>query len=380
MKRLFPTIALCALALLGASHSARAIEWMQTNTFLVPPDTVETREIALWADQARIQGTLGDDLMALSDRFDFTGHADENLCVAGNLATFGGTIGRHLRVAAKVVEVDGAIGHNASLAGQTVFVKKTGRIGGESLLVGETVMVEGTLVGRARILAKQATLAGRFEGPVRIAAERIVLMPGASFGGDVVYSAEDELLPGERVEMKGRLIRKPLAYGSTPSEDEKDGASWTGKLAGAFFFYVGALLTGWIFQMIAPRWMARAGQAILASPGKAMLTGLITFAAMPMIALVLMISVVGLPAGLILLTLYGALLYLAKLAVGVALAARFMRRMPERPAGGLWLGLLPIYLIALLPWIGGAVTWVVLWLGLGGWLLGAYSLRNRPND
>ena len=95
-----------------------------------------------------------------------------------------------------------------------------------------------------------------------------------------------------------------------------------------------------------------------------------------------MITVIGLPLGIILALTYGVILYLAKIIaavfIGYLLAARFSWPVIHK---GVWLVLLGLALIALLtkiPVLGFVLWLLVIFAGLGAVIL--VAVRPTPND
>ena len=96
--------------------------------------------------------------------------------------------------------------------------------------------------------------------------------------------------------------------------------------------------------------------------------GFAVLAGVPVAIIMIAITLVGLPASLMLLMFYLVAIYLAKLWVGA-----FLGQMLLKPTGvtksdwllGLLVGLLILTIVRFIPYLGGLVHWGVVCLGLG---------------
>lgn len=134
--------------------------------------------------------------------------------------------------------------------------------------------------------------------------------------------------------------------------------------------------------LVLPGFSAQSADRVRASPGLALAIGFATLVAVPMLAVVLFITLLGIPLGIAVLALYPVLL-LAGFVVGVLFIARLLpsalRRPPPaayaRNVGWFALALLLVLLAAQVPFIGGLLVGVVGVLGIGALVLEVYRRR-----
>ena len=103
-----------------------------------------------------------------------------------------------------------------------------------------------------------------------------------------------------------------------------------------------------------------------------LLAGIAFVLAAPLLAGILLISLVGLPLSLFTAFAYALILYSAKVFVALAVGGAAIRKLPDRfwPVFGAGtLGLALYYLLAAVPVVGGLVTVAALLLGTGAQLL-----------
>jgi hypothetical protein len=142
---------------------------------------------------------------------------------------------------------------------------------------------------------------------------------------------------------------------------------------------LGAFVVGWVLFAVFPSAFGRplhSPRSVLLS----LLVGLLVLVATPVAALILVLTVVGLPLGIILLGCYALALYLGVIVVAATLGRTLVHAEPGqngRFAAGLLLGLVIITIAVSLPVIGVGVRLLVILLGLGALVQQVHALRRR---
>jgi hypothetical protein len=113
-----------------------------------------------------------------------------------------------------------------------------------------------------------------------------------------------------------------------------------------------------------------------------LLLGFIALVCIPVAALILMFTLIGVPLALLLIALYLALLLVGYVSTGIGLGAWALARIRSERTEATWwrigfavLGVLAISLLGRLPYVGGLVVFAGLLIGLGALLL---QVRTRP--
>ena len=104
--------------------------------------------------------------------------------------------------------------------------------------------------------------------------------------------------------------------------------------------------------------------------------GFMTLVAVPVAAIIIAFTVVGLPIALSSLVFYLLALYLAKIVIAEFIGRSFMKNAGAVP---LLVGVLLVVVAVNLPWIGGLINFLLILLGLGAIAVTAYRavLRRR---
>ena len=275
--------------------------------------------------------------------------------VEGDLEAFAGTV--------EIAESGTVTGDVSAVAGS---IRIAGRVGGDADLVGGSVVVTtpAIVAGDIEGAAGSFTIDGTVQGSVRVGAGTITLGPEAVIEGDFVYDGDLERAEGSAV---GGEVRQDPNLGAVVGVPSI--AAW---MVTVYSLLV-TLLVGALLLLAFPGTSAIVANETANSPLRTLGLGLVALVAVPLLIVVLFLTVVGIPIALVVLFLYALLLWLAfvwgQYAVGAWLLALGDR---EHRWMALVVGVLAVFLLGLVPILGGIVSFVVLLIGLGGVAVAVY--------
>ena len=138
----------------------------------------------------------------------------------------------------------------------------------------------------------------------------------------------------------------------------------------------GLMLLAAVLGAALPGWYERVQQALRRRPGVSALAGLVAIACMPVAAILLFVTVIGVPLGLLTMLVFPALMVVGYVSTCVAAGRMALARWrPAQQASRGWqalaaaLSMLVLSLAASVPWVGAVVALAVLLLGVGAVLL-----------
>jgi len=250
------------------------------------------------------------------------------------------------------------------LAG-TVAVPRGDRVG-EVVVFSGRVTVHGVVAGDVVILEGPVTVTGQVNGSV-IAADGVVrLAQSARVGGDVFASAAVRVRPGAEVggETRGGVrfsLQGPLAA--------------LGKLLGPVAVSFSVLLTGLVLVLLAPRGADAVADALAEAPLASLGWGILLSVTVPVAAVALIVSVLGLPLGLGLFLSFG-LWWLVGLTWAAWCAGRGLVRAPRGRLTALVFGWAILAAVGLVPILNVAAWTLAPVLGLGAMLVAVWRTRH----
>ena len=372
------------LGLLGVG-SVRAEErlWLSTNQYDLAADQVVSNQFFLVAEQVRASGLFADDLFVLArGAAEFNGEHLGDTWVLGGQTSLGGHQRDHVRLAGQSILVRGELDRSLFALGSAVVLSTGSVVRGQVVALGENITLEGTVGGPVLLTGQSVTLAGHVDGDVRILAQDIVIMPGARIVGDLAYTSPKEVFLDHRDQVGGELTRVSPAG---PAEGRGVLFSVEAILI-QLLQMMAALLTGLLMAGLFPRSIGRAARLIRFNPMRCMLAGCASLFLIPVVVLAGMLTVIGIPLGLLVAGFAGALLYLGKIVVALVIgSALLQRRGPQSLGvvmGAMAIGLVVLYSAFALPVIGGSLALLVALVGSGSlwwtWLRSEVRPESAP--
>jgi hypothetical protein len=312
-------------------------------------------------------GSVRGDLVIGAGSVLVSGPVSGDLMIGGGNITVSGEVTDDVRIGGGNVTIQSVVRGDALVGGGQVNLAGE-RIGGDVAVAGGTVRIDAAIGGSARIAGGDIYLNAPVAGDVEIEAEKLTLGPRADIAGDLSYRAPDPATLQD-----GAVVR-----GETTFEERVGRKEAEAGLAAFFTFWivakflmllVGALLIGLAFQRYARELVAIAAARPLLEFGR----GLVAVIVLPIISLILLATIIGIPLGVIGLLMLATMLIFASLIAPIVLGA-VVHKLIWKPAGYLvsWqtilLGVALYFLLGLIPFIGLLVTCIVKLVALGATL------------
>jgi cytoskeletal protein CcmA (bactofilin family) len=231
------------------------------------------------------------------------------------------------------------------------------------------VTVAGHVTGDLVVASGKLRILGTVDGDAVSIADRAVLGPRARVGGDLLY-----------VDKKPQVASGARVDGDTKRLDVDKATGGLGLAAGALLWLaigVSALILGLVLLGLFPR-AAEAVYEAGARTGAAIGFGLLAFFLIPIVGFLLLVTIVGLPLGVLLLLALMPIYALGYTASAWALGRRILGSERSRFLAFL-AGLAILRVVALIPVLGGIVWFAATVFGLGMLLLAAGRGRAMPS-
>lgn len=309
------------------------------------------------------------------------GNVEGTTFAAGQDVMVNGNINGDLFVAAQSVNINGNVQGNVYSAGQNLTL--TGQVMGDAFIAGQDIKVDSmAVIGR-----------DLFASGYRIVQEGTVQRDFSGGGSDISINGSvgrDTELDALNVEIQDKaLLSGDLMYRSEIQANVAPGSTITGKtdwtkvdrtpsnlpnkplntLTSKFISIISALLVWFVIRVLKPDFWKKTSELVSKQPLKTLGTGAIALIVTPVLIILVMITIIGIPLGVLAGLAYSVSLYLSKIIaaalVGSLLAARF--GWPEMHRG-VWLvllGLLIITALGMIPILGFLVWLTVSFAGLG---------------
>jgi len=340
------------------------------------------------------RGRVASDLYAFGGGVDVGADVNGDLIAGGGLVTIshrvqgdlivgagsvmmGGLVEKGVRAAGGSVTIAGRVGRNVNVAGGSITIGPEAVVGGSAQLVGGEVRVAGVIGRKLRVAGAVVVLAGEVAGNVEVVAQEIEVLPTARIRGKLVYWSPRPARIDPQASISGRVTHN---LPELPSRIARTGTAFV--TVSRTSFMAGLTVIAVALFLIFPRFTVLASRTVGSDPIKSLGTGLLLFAAIPVFAILSMITILGIPLGLLIFLGFSIALLLGFVLVAFYLgdvgAQAFMgRHARERAVRVVFLILaLGILLLARqIPVIGAVLIVVTVILGLGAMSL--YLWRRR---
>ncbi|MFH1428013.1 MAG: polymer-forming cytoskeletal protein [Patescibacteria group bacterium] len=325
-----------------------------------------------------VDGTVKGDVFCAGQTININGQVDGDVICAGQSLNINGEIGGSVRAAGNSISINSQIARNVQAFGASVILGKDASVGWDMLIAGAMGEIRGKINGDLHGAGANMIIAGEVGKNVRLLLDEkvrneiggkfetypITITDGAKIGGDVVYTAGNEGLISDKATITGGVTHN-LPKLKEFKRDKAIGWAW-GKLYSIF----AALVIGLVLVSIWRKQIKDLTDKMLDKAGISIAWGIALMFLSPILVILLMFTVIGIPLALLLFGVWIIALVLAKVLVGIMIGRAIIKKLwPKRKEALIWamiIGIVILYLILSIPYIGWIITLVVLWWGLGG--------------
>lgn len=361
--------AILGVALLAVVVPLRGVfaDFITTNIYLIDADAVQEEDVYVASTTARIDGTVDGDLIISTGSLEINGTVTGDVFVLSHgPVTVTGDVGGSLRGVARSVVVEGTVGDDVTVAAMSNRI--SGSVARDALFFGGVLEMDGE-VGRdvnGRMIS--AVFDGEVGHDVDIAVGSLTLEGGTAVAGDVLYRSGTDANIAATVEVGSQLDRLP-ARGGWGTELVLTIATVVGYLG---FLFAGIVLI-WLFRRTAPR----AIDSVVGSPLRAAAVGFLALVVAPILIVLLMMTLVGVPVAVALMVLFLLGLIFGPVPAVTAIGLKALR--------GRW-GLFAAFIVGavlwrlgiwLIPLVGFALYLGALVVGVGGWVIAIWEERKE---
>lgn len=319
------------------------------------------------------------DVIVAGRQIDITQPVAGDILAAGWRVVMLGRADDDVRIAAGEVSVNAPVTGDLTVAGGDITIGPRTHVGGRSWISGRTVRIEGVLDRDLQVAGATVQIAGEIRKPVQIIAERLDILPSARILSTLTYRG-----PAEPHVSEGAIINGPITYDRIPEDEARRARAWPAVSSALFALHL--FLAGLLVVIFLPQFETSLIATLRAQPGKSLLTGFVLFVTTPVAAVLLMISILGLPIGMALAAVYAIALFAGVLATAFFVGdaeARLLNAGPVATRGQqamlLLAGVLTLAVLRAL--LGGLVVFASVLFGLGAltlWTSQRYSRAPTP--
>ena len=335
-------------------------------------ETVEDTLLAT-GNIVRVDGVINGDLLAFGGTVEVRGTVKGDLVSFAKRTVVSGTIEGNIFDLSNSLDLDGQLGHSVYGLMQSLRLNDQSRVG-EGVVVGAgDVTLEGEVNRSVTLYAGNTDVSGSIGRELTMAGDHLTVTNTARIGGNLSARVRDvnnvHIASGATITGSREILLRERHNRFTSSKFYFFQAVWL----------AAAMLVGWVVLVLFPSFVQASTHAVGAG-WRSLGLGFAVLAGVPLAIVVIAITLVGLPASLMLLMAYLVAIYLAKIWVGAFLGQILLRPTGETKSDwmlGLLVGLLILTVVRFVPYLGTLVHFGVICLGLGAFVWQFYRL-SRP--
>jgi hypothetical protein len=301
---------------------------------------------------------LEGDFYAIGQTISLSGASEHDVYVAGGAITINAPVAEDLVILGGVVQVHGDVADDVRIVGGevvianpvaddvvvlggTVHILSTATIGGDLIFFGGDVRVDGDITGALYGTGERVRIDAHVGGDVTVrAGDSLTLGDAADVAGNIAYKSRNELIRAQSAVVSGSITRETLIQKSSMTDTQ-------GIVLSVLVLIFSSLSVFFIARSRIERLVTDAWVLY----GRSGLIGLGMMLAIPLVAVILMASIIGAVVGIGLLFLYMVVLVATCMSLPIFIGAFFGRLMRKGARLTLFTVMFGVLLTTVLPFI-----------------------------
>lgn len=352
-----------------------AADTENTNIYVAEGDTIEGNyikagnvidlnadvngDVILAGSNINIRGNVDGDIMAFGQTINITGNVTGSVLALGSDVTVTGEVTGSVRAVGSFVRIGSQVGKNIYAAGSSVELQESSSVGNSVYLGGAFVTVDSPIENDLLIGGAEVNLKDTVKGnaTVYINDGNLTLNPESVIEGNLEYRSDKDVSISEGALVLGETTK--LA----PKVKEWTGFGWGTLGFSLLIGLVGALVVGLVITAIFKKYTQNVAYNLTKRVGPSFGWGAVILLAGPAVIFICLVTLIGIPLGLVLLALYIVGVYLTTIFAGFTLGHVIFKG--HKKEGGLQRG---AYIGAMV--VGIVIYYIVTHIPVIGWLIG----------
>lgn len=267
--------------------------------------------------------------------------------IAGSSVTLNGTSSKDAFVAGSIIELNNLkLDRDLYVAGQKITV--SGTVGRNAFVSGSDVVIDGII-----------------NGDLFVDAEEITINSNAIINGKLSYNDDAQIETSKEAKIASKTTYKNKSVNTEVDKDVSITSIIVSKLINTLTSLLNILVVGLLMVLLLPRLFEKLKEI---EPNRLLPSfawGLLILVVTPIAALIALITYVGIATSILSVALYAIFIYISTILSSFTITSLVLKNKVKNPYLLLLIGLSCLYLIKLIPFVGGLVTFALICLGLG---------------
>lgn len=350
------TVASFAMSAVPAAHAAY---FNAGKNVTVESTATVAQNVYVAGASVAISSPVNGDVLAAGSTLYISSKATGDIMAIGSNVTIQGASAQDVRVAAANLTVGGAFSGELAAAGASVTVTPGTTIAKDSYIAGANISFDGSESGSLYLAGSAVYFDGTTGGNLVIKnAKQVTIGPDAVIGGSFDYTAQAPATIDQGSHIAGATTFHQAAVKQASND-------WIAPFAALitlwwFIKFLMMLTAAYLFWYVLRRDAAEVTARATHGFWKELLRGFVIAVALPIAAIIALITVIGVIPGIAALLSYGLMLLVACPVAGVVTAAIIWHKRQSNLAWyHILLGVLILDVVGLVPFIGWIVALAV---------------------
>ncbi|MGE0197195.1 MAG: hypothetical protein AB7N99_06550 [Simkaniaceae bacterium] len=367
---------LCFLILLFLPFSLQAFENHngddEVDIVVLPSNVVVDNDYFAYGRSIEISGTVNGDVYVFGGQVYFDGTVNGDIIAAAGSIEISGTVTKDVRILAGQAAINGKIGRNLTGVTATIELSPSANIGNNAVIVSGNADIESIVNKHLRLYASSVRISDQIKGNVDAYVGQMRITSKANIGGKLEYWSNSTALIDPNAHIGNGVIHHPSFFYKFFHGKFSTILKVSSKLAGLLMNFCYSFVIGLIMLRYFKLRIDRTIDTLNRKPLQSLIAGIVLMILLPLAFLVLIITILGVPFALALLSLTVVSFYTAKVLSILWATKLLFYRFDFQKHRRLYFafGLILYFILTIIPYVGTAISLAALLLGLGGGVLG----------
>ncbi len=387
MRNFIKTLSVCLMVILlifVTTIPTLALELRGGNTVTINSGEVIDGDLYIAGSDITINGTINGDVWAAGRSITINGTVNGAVTIAGQYISLNGPVARSARMAGQTLVINSKIGTDLVAVGSTIDISTTSTIGTDLLIGCASANIAGQINRNIKGGAEDITISGTVGGNVKLEVNKLTITSTANIKGNLDYTSDNEAAVQSGGQVAGKITH------SMPEPDRRGetkgllpwvaAAGVAGIIMGKILAFLMILVIAVILIFTLRYRIVTMADSIKSSPWTTLGWGALLLFVTPIAAIIVCITLIGLPLGLIALAIWGIGIYLSQIPVALCIGRLILGRFRNVQSEGILvgavsLGLVILLLLRLIPVVGFLVSLATILFGMGSLVTSFITLR-----
>src|SRR3989339_776778 len=318
--------------------------------------------------------TIKGNLYAFGTSVIINGKVDGDvICLAGESLKINGT------VTGDVININGDVIRGVQALASSVSFGESSNVGMDVLLVSASSNIDGDIAGSVHGYSAKVNIFGDVGGDIKLRMDArvknskdtgftpLIIQDSANIGGNVYYISSIKGFISEKASIGGEV-------GHTFYNKKRNDVFSFGNIVSLFAW----MIIGLIIISLVKKDIKKLTKNNKTAWWKLVGIGILVMFITPVVCVLVLFTVIGIPAALISFILWIIVIYLAKILTGIMIGEKIINKfLPKKKDSLMWMmifGILSIWVLCSLPVVGWMFCLAATWYGIGSvWYYLKYS-------